>query len=137
MFFTYDGGLGDGVMFNQRALNLRSAQQMTRHIHAVISASGDPVVAFTIALTAWEPELDDNQLRPTNSSTQITGRPRFLSYVEYLYENSRYVETSNAFFAYSCDKTVIVWRNSSAKIRELKILGPERLRVRDFLIEIH
>ena len=86
MFFTYDGGLGDGVVLDQSALNLRSAQQMTRDIHAVISASGDPVETFTVALTTWEPELDDNHYRPTSSYTQITGRPRFLSYVEYLYE---------------------------------------------------
>ena len=65
-FFTYDGGLGDGVVLDQRALNLRSAQQMTRDIHAVISASGDPVEAFTVALTTWEPELDDNESLPTH-----------------------------------------------------------------------
>ena len=64
MFFTYDGSLGDGVMFNQRALNLRSAQQVTSNIHAVIGTSRNPVVAFTVALTAWEPELDDNHYEP-------------------------------------------------------------------------
>ena len=52
-----DGGLGDLGMGVERALDLRRAEPVARHVDHVVDASGDPVVAVLVAAAAVAGEV--------------------------------------------------------------------------------
>src|SRR5215472_12872748 len=57
MGIAHDGGLGDLLMGDERALDLRRAHAMARDIDHIIDAAGDPVIPVVIAPAAVAGEV--------------------------------------------------------------------------------
>ena len=53
-----DRGLGDGLVRDQRALDLGGAQAVARDVEHVVDAAGDPVVAVLVAAAAVAGEVE-------------------------------------------------------------------------------
>ena len=74
-FNTYHSSLSNCIMLHQCTLNLCCAQQVTSHIHTVISPTSDPIVAFTVTLTAYDEDQAHQQIKHITEfpETQSTG----------------------------------------------------------------